>query len=264
MASTKIERDMYGGEIHAVHNPDAKGRTPRYVINGELKPKGVTTIMGQTLFKNLMQWAVDECVNFLRGKLPVITEEDLLKGSKAHTVKRDAGANTGSEAHAMVENFLKGEPVPDGSEEATNAYQAFVEWFDKSKPKILGVEEVIYSKKFNYAGTYDCMLEIDGKVYLCDLKTTNPSRDAPQGVYAENFIQLGAYALAHLEQREVDTDLTHIDDLMVISAKKNGVLDIVKASDLGLAVDDCSRMFRLVLGLYSFMQSTTNKLKGKA
>lgn len=263
MASEKIERVMYGGRVNIIHNPTARGRAPRYLVNGTEKPKGVTTIMGQTLFKNLMQWAVDSCVNFLREKLPVITEEDLQAGAKAHAVHRDKGASTGSEAHAMVEQFLKGVPVQEGSEEATNAYNAFVEWFEEKQPTILGVEEVIYSEKYNFAGTYDCMLEIEGVVYLCDLKTTNPSRDAPKGVYAENFIQLGAYALAHLEQRETDTDLTEINDLMVISAKKNGVLDIVTASDLGLAVDDCSRVFRLVLGLYGFMQATTNKLKGK-
>lgn len=263
MASEKIERTMYGGRVHAIHNPDARGRSPRYLINGELKPKGVTTIMGQTLFKNLMQWAVDSCVNYLRGKLPVITEEDLLAGSKAHNTLRDAGASTGSEAHAMVEQFLKDETVQEGSKEATSAYKAFVKWFEDNSPDILGVEEVIYSEDFGYAGTYDCMLRIEGITYLCDLKTTNPSRDAPNGVYAENFIQLGAYALAHNEQRKVDTDLAEINDLMVISAKKNGVLDIVKASDLGLAVDDCSRIFKLVLGLYGFMQTTTNKLKGK-
>ena len=263
MASKEIIRDLYGGRIHVVHNPDARGRQPRYLINGEIKPKGVTTIMGQTLFKNLMQWAVDSCVNFLRDKLPVITEEDLLAGAKAHTTLRDKGASTGSEAHAMVEQFLKDEQVQKGSKEATAAYLAFVKWFEEKQPEILGVEEVIYSEKYNYAGTYDCMLRIDGVTYLCDLKTTNPSRDAPKGVYAENFIQLGAYALAHTEQRETDTDLAEINDLMVISAKKNGVLDIVTASDLELTVDDCSRTFKLVLGLYGFMQATTNKLKGK-
>lgn len=266
MASEKIERDLYGGKYHMVHNPNARGRAPRYLVNGELKPKGVTTIMGQTLFKNLMQWAVDMCVSFLRDKLPIVTEEDLVMGSQAHIRLRDAGASTGSEAHALVEQFLKGElgehePLTNTSSEAGNAYLAFVKWFNEVKPEVLGVEEVVYSPTLGYAGTYDCMLKISGKVYLCDLKTTNPSRDAPKGVYAENFIQLGAYALAHEEQREIDTDLPHIEDLMVISAKKNGVLDIVTASDMGLDVDNCMDQFVNVLDIYNFMQTTTKKLK---
>lgn len=263
MASEKIERDMYGGKYHLVHNPNARGRAPRYLVNGELKPKGVTTIMGQTLFKNLMQWAVDMCVSFIREKLPIVTEEDLVMGSKAHIRLRDAGASTGSEAHALVEQYLKGQvPIVDETTaEAMNAYLAFVKWFEEVKPEILGVEEVVYSPVFGYAGTYDCMLRISGKTYLCDLKTTNPSRDAPKGVYAENFIQLGAYALAHDEQRKVDTDLPVIEDLMVISAKKNGVLDIVTASDIGWTVSDCENKFIDVISIYNFMQATTNKLK---
>lgn len=264
MASEKIERDLYSGKYHMVHNPNARGRAPRYLVNGELKPKGVTTIMGQTLFKNLMQWAVDMCVSFLREKLPIVTEDDLVMGSQAHIRLRDAGANTGTEAHALVENYLKGKPqIEDeaASTEALNAFDAFKEWFEKAKPEILGVEEVVYSPTLAYAGTYDCMLKISGKVYLCDLKTTNPSRDAPKGVYAENFIQLGAYALAHEEQREVDTDLPEIEDLMVISAKKNGVLDIVTASDMGLELEDCMNQFVSVIEIYNFMQTTTKKLK---
>jgi hypothetical protein len=270
MASEVIERSMYGGQVNIVHNPNAKGRQPRYLVNGTEKPKGVTTIMGQTLAKDLISWAVGMCCDYLRTKLPVVTEEDVVAAGKAYMVRRDAGADTGSEAHALVENYLKAGTEPSGkvSTEAGNAYRAFVKWFEKIKPKVINVEEVIYSQKFKFAGTYDCMLEIDGKVVLCDLKTTNASRKAPNGVYAENFIQLGAYALAHEEQRQYEeahggTQLRKVEDLCVISAKKNGVLDIVTASDLGLSVEECGEMFKRVVNLYSFMLYSTDKLGGK-
>jgi hypothetical protein len=263
MASEKIVRDLYGGKYHMVHNPNARGRAPRYLVNDEIKPKGVTTIMGQTLFKDLMQWAVDSAMSIVRTKLPIVTEEDLEKASVEYKRLRDAGASTGSETHALVEQYLKGQvPVVDETTtEAMNAYLAFVKWFEEVKPEILGVEEVIYSPSFNYAGTYDCMLKIDGKVYLCDLKTTNISRNAPKGIYAENFIQLGGYALAHNEQCVEDKHLPRIDDLMVISAKKNGALDIQTASDLGITVIKAQTMFKNVLSLYNYMQDITNQLK---
>ena len=141
-------------------------------------------------------------------------------------------------------------------------------WYEFTNPEVLNVEEVIYSDAFKYAGTYDCMLKVEGKNYLCDLKTTNASRKAPNGVYAENFVQLGAYAFAHEEQRQYEeanggTNLVKIDDLMVISAKKDGKLDIVTATDLGLTVEECGEMFKRVMNLYSFMQYVTNKLGGK-
>jgi hypothetical protein len=44
MASQVIERDLYNGKYHMIHNPNAKGRAPRYVVNDEMKPKGETTI----------------------------------------------------------------------------------------------------------------------------------------------------------------------------------------------------------------------------
>lgn len=252
-----------------VHNPNARGRAPRYKVNDSLKPKGVTTILGKTLAKDLVSWAVGLCVDYLREKLPVVTEEDLTSASRAYITKRDSGANTGSEAHEMVERYLKGRPsTENGSEEAQNAYRAFVEWFEDAAPTVVNVEEVVYSERLEYAGTYDCMLEIDGKVYLCDLKTTNTSRNAPRGIYAEYFVQLGAYAQAHDEQRRYEeenggTELRKVDDLMVISAKKDGRLDIVTASELGLTVQACENKFEEVINLHNFLTETTSKLGGR-
>jgi hypothetical protein len=217
-----------------------------------------------------MSWAVSCCVEYLREKLPLVTEQDLKEGAKAYTRKRDSGASTGTEAHAMVEDYLKGREQSDEvrSVEAMNAYTAFKSWFEDAEPDVINVEEVIYSEKYQYAGTYDCMLEVDGKVYLCDLKTTNASRKAPNGVYAENFIQLGAYALAHEEQRQYEeanggSSLVKIEGLMVISAKKNGKLDIATEADMGLTVDQCVETAEKVMGIYSFMLNTTKKLGGK-
>lgn len=273
MASELIERDIYGGDIHIVHNPNARGRAPRYKVSvdgQETKPKGVTTIMGQTLAKDLMDWAVSCSLEYIRLKLPVVTEADLVVAAKAYTVKRDAGGSTGTEAHALVEEFLKGRQgqISDASQEARNAYEAFVRWFTETKPQVLNVEEVIYSKHYEYAGTYDCMLGIGEKVCLADYKTTNASRKAPNGVYAENFLQLGAYALAHEEQRAYEekkggTKLLPVDDLVVISCQKSGLLNVVSASDLGLTVKDCVEMWKRLINLYSFLQYTTQKLGGK-
>lgn len=270
MASETIERELYNGRFKLEHNPDARGRTPRYLVNGQVKPKGVTTIIGSTLAKDLVDWAVKACCDYLQAKLPVVTEEDLKVSADEYKRLRDAGAGTGSEAHKLVEDFLKDKKITntDISEEAQNAFGAFQTWFESAKPEVINVEEVIYSERFGYAGTYDCMLRIDGKVYLCDLKTTNPSRKAPKGVYAENFIQLGAYALAHEEQRQYEeenggTKLVPIDGLMVISAKKNGVLDTVSAEELGLTVEACGQMFHKVMNLFQFMDYTTKSLGGK-
>lgn len=273
MASEMIERDLYNGLLHMVHNPNARGRAARYTVTqGETttKPKGVTTILGKVIAKDLMKWAVSCCIEFLSEKLPVITEEDLEDAAHEYENRRDSGAGTGTEAHALVENFLKNNGVLVGgsSLEAMNAFNAFKKWYEKTKPEVVNVEEVIYSKEFEFAGTYDCMLKIDGRVWLCDLKTTNASRTAPQGVYPENFMQLGAYAYAHDEQREYEeknggSKLVPVEGLMVISCKKNGKLDIVTNEDLGLTLDDCKGMFKRVVNLFNFLNYVSNKLNSK-
>lgn len=266
MASELINRDMYGGELHVTHNPTAKGRAPRYVVTeGDVvtKPKGVTSILGATLAKDFTDWAVSAAMDYLKTKLPVVTQDDLDIAAREYIRLRNAGGSTGTEAHAMVEHYLKGQPQTLGSVEANNAFAAFVKWFEQVQPEVLNVEEIIYSRTLKYAGAYDGMLSIDGKVYLTDLKTTNASRKAPNGVYSENFVQLGGYSLAHHEQRQVDTDLPKIEGLMVISAKKNGKLDIVTNEDVGLTVEECEMKFREVLGLHNFMTQTTKILGGR-
>lgn len=270
MASVLIERDLYNGRYHMVHNPNARGRAPRYKVNDTDKPKGVTTILGKVIAKDLMGWAVSCMQQALTEKLPVITAEDLEEASHEYEHRRDSGASTGSEAHALVEQFLKGETVQTSgaSNEAMNAYNAFVTWHNSVKPEVLNVEEVIYSQEFGYAGTYDCMLKIDGKVALGDLKTTNASRRAPSGIYAENFLQLGAYAWAHEEQRTYEeanggSNLEKIEQLVIISCKKDGKLDIVTNEDIGLSLDDCMNMFKKVMNLFTFLDFTTKALGGK-
>lgn len=276
MASDKIVREMYNGTFEVTHNPFAKGSQPRYVVEnlktGEVtKPKGVTTILSATLAKDLVSWAVGMAKDYLTAKHPKITIQDIEDACKQYTIRRDKGADTGSEAHALVETFLKGgEPdLANASSEAAAAYLAFYEWFRESGAEVINVEEVIFSPTYNYCGTYDCMLRINGKIYLCDLKTTNASRKAPKGVYAEMFIQLGAYAAAHHEQRATEllfgkgTELLHIDGLMVISARKDGKLDVVTNEDVLLSVDECEAAFKQVVNINEFLTSTTKELGGK-
>ena len=276
MASEIIERRMYSGAINLVHNPNARGRAPRYVVTEDdgsiTKPKGVTTILGGTLSKDLMPWAVGCAINYLKTKIPNVSALDLEIAAVEYERLRDAGASTGSEAHALVEDFLKGREVhvASASKEAQKAYGAFINWWaEQEDTAIVNVEEVIYSREWQYAGTYDCLLKINGKNYLCDLKTTNASRKAPEGVYAEYFIQLGAYAKAHMEERaheireKGETSMVPIDGLMVISAKKDGKLHIKTNDDLGLSVDDCGDRFVDVVGINRFLSGTTAILGGK-
>ncbi len=243
----------------------------RYKVNG-MPVKGVTTIMSNVLAKNgLMLWPLNKAMDYLKDKIEttefindniasaMVTLKDLEDASKQHVIARDSGSSTGTTVHALAEQVLLGEQIDllDHSEEVVKAIQGFEEWAATTVPGVLEVERVVYSAQDDYVGTLDSILCIDGKNYLTDLKTTNSSKDAPKGVYAENFIQLGGYAKAYLEE----TKDVPIDDLMIISCKKNGKVDTVKASDIGLSVGDCIKLWEAVHTLHKGLDSIKNELK---
>lgn len=256
--------EIYNG----AHTVDFKEKSHRYYVDKQLK-RGVTTTISKVVAKSgLMLWPMYEALKLLETRLPVITLKDLKDAEQAHIKRRDSGADVGTEAHAMVEDFLKnGTKQNVGSREAINVITGFVEWFERVKSEVIATEQIVYSEDMDYAGTFDSILRIDGKNILCDLKTTNASREAPEGIYAENFIQLGAYHDAYDEQRvyEIEhggTNLVPIDDLMIISCKKTGQVHTKMASELGLSVGDCGEMWDQVYSLEESLRNIKTKLGG--
>lgn len=226
-------------------------------------PVGVTTVL-QTLNKPaLMTWPMNEAIAHLKINLG-----DYEGAAKAYLKKSDKGKDTGTEIHALIEqdllemqNLSNFKPTLVGA--STDAVKAFRSWslwrMDQVSLKPLAVEEIIYSKKFDYAGTYDCLLEIDGEVVLCDLKTNNASQTAPLGVYPEHFLQLGAYSLAHLEENPLE----EIDDLMIIRVGKDGVLNTLRSSELGLSIKQCQNAFIATLHAYKFLTPLSKQIREK-
>lgn len=244
----------------------------RYVVEETGKsPVGVTTVL-QTLNKPaLMTWPLNEAIKSLREWLEAGQErgqkltyqnvlDSLLPASKAYLVKGDSGKDIGTQVHSAIEVFLKGES-PIVSPEAEKAFTAFVRWYKEQDIKPLAIERAIYSKKHNYAGTLDCLFKINGELVLCDFKTTNISRTAPLGVYPEYFLQLGAYNLAYREEKatRVDKIVGHNyadqfpTNLMVIRVGKEGKVNTLRASEIGLSISDCEAKFLDVLSMYKFL-----------
>lgn len=209
------------------------------------------------------------------------TEEELhdifKEGSKQWTKRSDKGKDVGHITHRSVELYLKGEssPVEKAIEEAEKiakldseedkkeflenikcvkkAFKAFREWWDAiDDKKILYLERPIYSRQMDYCGTFDMLVEIGGRTYLLDLKTTNSSRNNPLGIYAENFLQLGAYSFALKEETGIV-----VNDVGIIRVSKAGQLSIATAGDLGIPVDLCERAFAFALRLHDVLSMVT-------
>lgn len=272
MASKDIKTSLYNNkyEIEFVNSNHS------YKVNGETK-EGVTTSMGKILAKpGLALWPMNTALQFIFNNhysysRDGFTLQDLLQdASEEHKKIAKSGAYTGSRVHELAEMLLGKQLVNiqlfEESPEISQAITALQKWIDEVNPMTIELENIVYSKKLDYIGTFDSILEIDGKTYLCDLKTTKASKEAPKGVYAENFVQLGAYAYAYNEQRDYElkhggSNLVEIHDLMIISAKKNGKLDIVKASDIGLTIKDCTNMWVDVHNLAKAMNKIKENLK---
>lgn len=251
---------------------DGSGTRHKYTIDG-LPIRSVTKILGNLLAKNgLMEWPLNTAIKYLQALLDNKQEIALLhleEAKKQHIILRNKGATTGTTVHRLTESLLHDEQIDllDHSEEVVKAITGLEHWLAETSPDVVAVEQVVYSCNMDYVGTLDSILRMNGKTYLCDLKTTNAGKDAPQGVYPEHFIQLGAYAAAYKEQQEYElqtdgvSDLVEIDDLMVISAKKTGKVHCVKASDIGLSIEDCIAMWRNVHQLYTALEKVKENLR---
>lgn len=255
------------------HTVTYKNASHKYYVNGTPIPS-VTTIMGKILAKpELMLWPLNLAMKYLTERLPTISDEDMKMARTAHVRKREDGANTGTAVHYLIEQRLRtplNRPLLDGlddvPEDVRIAASAFDSWYLRTKPKPLATEEIIYSPSYNYVGTYDAILVMDGKTYLCDMKTTNPSAKAPRGVYAEHFMQLGAYYAAYEEQRIFElntkghTKLHNIDDLMVISVKKSGGVEVCSAQSIGHNKNDIAKAWQSLMTVYRTMTALQHSL----
>lgn len=142
----------------------------------ESEAKRVTEILSYISEESLMYWA-----NSL--------------GFKGISYKKELSryAVIGTKVHSEIERFLSGDRDlntinPDGYTQA--GFYAFISWYDEQVNKfgktieILGLEQSFEGKYFR--GTIDCIMRVDGLLYLVDFKTSNH-------IGYKYFMQLAAY-----------------------------------------------------------------------
>lgn len=177
---------------------------------------GVTTILGVLAKPALISWASKMACEYVRENLKSLDELEavLEKAKNAHAQKRDKAADIGTLAHSWIEEYIGGKN-PARNENISIITDNFLKWVEEAKPKFLASEKVVYSKQNWYAGTLDFIAEIDGKVYLGDIKTGS-------GIYQEMFWQTSGYQLA-LEEIEPEWK---IDGHIIVNPTKKGELNV--------------------------------------
>jgi len=104
---------------------------------------------------------------------------------------KEAG-RIGTLAHKMIEEYINGGSVilddytPSEISQAKTAYYSFYKWFEDNDVEFYETELKLVSEKYQFGGTFDAVCEVNGKLVICDWKTSS-------GVYDEFLIQLGAY-----------------------------------------------------------------------
>lgn len=208
--------------------------------------------------------------------------------SKADLRWTQKGADIGSVVHDAIEHYVKGQDfdIPAqykasmeeaeyesdrAKQQAIDEYEAdvemakaafikFTEWWKETQPELIGAEDLIYSRQHNICGTFDGLLRVEGKgVVLADWKTSNASQSVsagmPEGVNYQYFLQSAIYAMAWMEMgRE------NIDDLLIVSCRKDGGFTTIYASDLGLTVKDCINWAKAVIVCLRMMDKTKDEL----
>ena len=149
-----------------------------YKNKNDKRLKSVTTIINGNL-----GWS--------KGALIGWTRKHCLNGDDSMKLLKEAG-RIGTLAHTMIEEFIKGGVVklddytPNEISQAKTAYYAFYNWIANNNVEFHETELKLVSEQYQFGGTFDAICEVNGKLVICDWKTSND-------VHTEFLIQLGAY-----------------------------------------------------------------------
>lgn len=199
-------------------------RSHRYKLDGQWV-QGVTTIIGNGLPKKaLMYWSAKTVAEWVASN-PDLTEDLKRLGGYGPTVaflkelpwqKRDTAAIRGTEVHDLAERLAHGEEV-DVPEHLSGYVQGYVDWLDQEQPEVIWTERPVGNRKWQYAGKFDLIVRMRGKVWLLDNKTSS-------SVYGDNAVQLAAYANAEflVDPDGNEVPLPQIDELGVLHVTDHG------------------------------------------
>ena len=212
---------------------------------------GVTTILNVMNKPALVPWAAklaaEEYAKLVKAAIKeekivniAVANEFIDIAKRAPAANRDKAGDMGTAIHESIEAFHKTVSVgssllgPEEMEIVNTATKAYADHWEESGFKALMIEQVVYSKKYDFAGMLDQVVETpSGHKILRDVKTTKTSKWAPKGAYVEMFAQMGGYAQALQEMYDWLPD-----ELEVINVGKDGVIRRTSNKDFGMSVDD--------------------------
>ena len=108
---------------------------------------------------------------------------------------KNKSAEEGTLLHGAVEAILRGESITI-PHQIEPAIKNFIEFKNQHEIIPHKIEERIISKKHRYAGTLDCLAEINGRLGVLDIKTS-------KAIYRDYNLQTAAYIEALREDESI-------------------------------------------------------------
>lgn len=250
---------LYNGEIKLVFKESGH----RYEIEGQ-EIIGVTTILKTIIAKEgIVNWAVKMTGNYILEKYQpkVYTKEELEQlvneAKKHHRLEKEKAGTFGTDIHQWLEQYIKAKisktdlpKLPD-NKAYQSTLQSFFEWEKKGNVVFEESEKVVYSKKYNYAGTVDFIAKVNGIRIIGDIKTSNY-------IYPESyFLQLSAYRFA-LEEENKEAGIKGMLIVKVPKTKESS-LEVVMVNNY----EDNAKAFLYGVHLYNQITKLKNFYNNK-
>lgn len=111
----------------------------------------------------------------------------------------EAAQQLGTDVHRLLELYDKGTLDYDTVDDYIAPYlPSWVDFLDTTGAKIIEIEQKVYCERYQYVGTLDRVLEIDGRLSILDIKTGMKSPG--------HAIQTSAYVQAYNKDRRKKFD----------------------------------------------------------
>lgn len=169
-----------------------------------------------------------------------------------YTAYMDDAANFGTAAHETIERYIKYK-----EDDTTNVcYLGFRLWYDNliktgHSVKILGSE--LHMPGNWFGGTCDLLIDIDGKVYIVDFKTSNH-------ITHNYFLQLSAYK--YLVEEELGICVNGGVIVLKLNKKEPGYDEyilLMNLKDHYLFLEQCTKAFLSLVYAYYQVTDASNR-----
>ena len=212
---------LYNGEIELVF--DDRPTKHIYYVNDKVV-YGVTSIIGNVLAKPaLLYWAVNQAIEYMENNLKPgemldeVQIKTLLENARtAHRNKSAKAADIGKIGHKWLEDYVKARiekkeiPKRPVNKELKKGIDGFFQWAKDYKVALIASEQKVYSREYEFAGTYDLEAMVNSKRAMNDFKFSN-------AIYDEYVLQASAY----LKAKEEETGIIYDGGINILRLSKN-------------------------------------------